>query len=291
MTREPSLDDRTVDWLREGPERAPDWVLASADAHARAHPRRGFRARLRGRFLPGPMRLVRAEEKTGERHVSRSWAGRVSIAAILLVVVGFAMGTQWDRGFPPAAGPSGLPSLEALSAVPVTLSATCPVATNAVDTQSGGITRTRGGRLRCDTASADPRPAGTADIFLSIDRRPDGTTASPAANADEALMADLDAIWGGTADAAKVAAVYAPDAVFHDTLEGKTYIGLEAIQAKVAANASAGFRCAQTSASIRQDSFVAVFHRFSAGGVTYPVLAVFELKDGEVINQWAYPAP
>jgi hypothetical protein len=49
--------------------------------------------------------------------------------------------------------------------------------------------------------------------------------------------------------------------------------------------------CAQTSASIRQDSFVAVFHRFRAAGATYPVLAVFELKDGKVVNQWAYPAP
>ena len=104
-------------------------------------------------------------------------------------------------------------------------------------------------------------------------------------------MADLDAIWGGTADAARVAALYAPDANFHDLVDGKTYTGLEAIQAKVAANASAGFTCAQTSASIRQDNFVAVFHRFSAGGARYPVLAVFELKDGKVINQWAYPAP
>jgi hypothetical protein len=116
-------------------------------------------------------------------------------------------------------------------------------------------------------------------------------TASPAANADGGLMTDLNAIWGGTADAAKVAAAYASGATFYDTVDGKTYRGLDAIQAKVAANKSAGFTCAQTSPAIRQDNVVAVFHRFSAGGSTFPVLAVFELKDGKVINQWAYPAP
>ena len=128
-------------------------------------------------------------------------------------------------------------------------------------------------------------PAGTSPASASP------ASASPAANADETLMADLNAIWGGTADAARVAALYAPDAVFHDTIEGKTYSGLEAIQAKVAANASAGFKCEQGSPAIRQGNVVAVFHRFDAGGPTFPVLAVFELKDGKVIDQWAYPAP
>ena len=128
-------------------------------------------------------------------------------------------------------------------------------------------------------------PAGSSPTTTSP------ATTSPAASADEALMADLNAIWGGTADAAKVAALYARDATFHDTVDGKTYTGLEAIQAKVAANASAGFKCEQGSPAIRQDNTVAVFHRFSAGGAEFPVLAVFELKDGKVIDQWAYPAP
>ena len=128
-------------------------------------------------------------------------------------------------------------------------------------------------------------PAGASPAAASP------AAASPAAGADEALMADLNAIWGGTADAAKVAAVYAPDATFQDTIDGMTYTGLEAIQAKVAANASAGFKCEQGSTSIRQGNVVAVFHRFHAGGAEFPVLAVFELKDGKVINQWAYAAP
>jgi hypothetical protein len=116
-------------------------------------------------------------------------------------------------------------------------------------------------------------------------------TASPAPTDDEALMADVNAVWGGTPDPVQVAALYAPDATFHDTLEGKAYTGVEAIAAKAARNAAAGFTCAQTSPAIRQGDVVAVFHRFSAGGAMYPVLAVFELKDGKVINQWAYPAP
>lgn len=114
---------------------------------------------------------------------------------------------------------------------------------------------------------------------------------SPDASADEDLMTKVNAIWGGTADAAAVAALYAPDAVFHDTIEGKTYTGVEAIAEKVAANAAAGFKCEQGSSSIRQGNVVAVFHRFNLGGPTFPVLAVFEVKDGKVIDQWAYPAP
>ena len=57
----------------------------------------------------------------------------------------------------------------------VTLSATCAVAKGHVDTQSGGLTRSSGGQLSCDTTSADPRLAGTMSIFWSIDRRADGT--------------------------------------------------------------------------------------------------------------------
>jgi ketosteroid isomerase-like protein len=116
-------------------------------------------------------------------------------------------------------------------------------------------------------------------------------TASPQPGDDEALMVDVNAVWGGTPDAATIAALYTPDATFYDTLEGKTYEGVEAIRAKAEANAAAGFTCEQTSPSIRQGDVVAVFHRFSAGGAVYPVLAVFALKDGRVINQWAYPAP
>jgi hypothetical protein len=57
----------------------------------------------------------------------------------------------------------------------VALSATCAVATGHADTQSGGVTRSRGGLLRCDTASADPRLAGTISVFWSTDRLADGT--------------------------------------------------------------------------------------------------------------------
>jgi hypothetical protein len=139
---------------------------------------------------------------------------------------------------------------------------------------------------QASASSAATAPAATAPAAITA-----VSTASPAASVDEDLMAKLNAIWGGTADAAAVAALYAPDATFHDTIDGRTYSGLEAIQAKVAANASAGFTCEQGSTPIRQGNVVAVFHRFHAGGAEFPVLAVFELKDGKVISQWAYPAP
>jgi ketosteroid isomerase-like protein len=118
-----------------------------------------------------------------------------------------------------------------------------------------------------------------------------GSSALPVVSDDEDLMKEINAIWGGTADTAAVAALYAPDAVFHDTIEGKTYTGIEAIAAKAEANAAAGFKCEQGSSSIRQGNVVAVFHRFNAGGPTFPVLAVFEVKDSKGVAQWAYPAP
>jgi hypothetical protein len=120
----------------------------------------------------------------------------------------------------------------------------------------------------------------------------ESATTPPGAVDAAALMAAVNDIWGGTGDAADVAALYAPDATFLDTVAGATYTGLDEIQAKVEANASAGWVCEQTSDPIQQGNVVAVFHRFDFGnGSTFPVLAVFELKDGKVINQTAYPAP
>ena len=120
----------------------------------------------------------------------------------------------------------------------------------------------------------------------------ESATSPPEAVDTAALMAAVNGIWGGTGDASDVAALYAPDATFLDTIAGETYTGLEAIQAKVDANASAGWVCEQTSDPVQQGNVVAVFHRFGFGrGSTIPVLAVFELKDGKVVYQTAYPAP
>jgi hypothetical protein len=179
MTREPGLDDRTIDWLCEGPDRAPDWVLVAVDAHARSHPRRRFDMWRPGRSLMTHLHLVRRGEDAGERRVSGAGAGFAVVALSAVLVVGaFGVGTRWGRGEPPAGG-IGLPSAAPASAVtttgPVALAATCQVATGHADTQSGGMTRSRGGQLRCSTTSADPRLAGTMSIYWSIDRRADGT--------------------------------------------------------------------------------------------------------------------
>ncbi len=116
-------------------------------------------------------------------------------------------------------------------------------------------------------------------------------TQSPTASEDAALMADLDALWSSPYDAAKVATLYATDAVFHDMVANETSTGLEAVQAKVKDYTSQNFKVTSTSAPIRQGDFVAVFVKFGAAEALYPGLGVVELKDGKVLNQWVYPAP
>ena len=116
-------------------------------------------------------------------------------------------------------------------------------------------------------------------------------TPSPTANPDEALVDDMAAVWSSPYDAAKVAALYAPDAVLHDVVTNETSTGLGAIQAKIKEYAALPFKVENTSAPIRQDNFVAVFITFGTGEDSYPGLGVYELKDGKVLNQWVYPAP
>jgi hypothetical protein len=109
---------------------------------------------------------------------------------------------------------------------------------------------------------------------------------------DEALVADLAALMSNPYDAARVVALYAPDAVIHDMSKPETSTGLVAIQLRVKSLAAMDFRVTNTSAAIRQDDFVAVFSRFGTeGDLSGRALVVYELKDGRVLNQWIYPAP
>jgi len=132
------------------------------------------------------------------------------------------------------------------------------------------------------TASAASTPAPPATP---------APTPSPTANPDEALVADLAAVWSNPYNEAKVAALYAPDATFYDNGVNETSKGLEAIQAKVRKYAALGFKVKNTSAPIRQANFVAVFQKAGAPEPVGPVLFVVELKDGKIKNQWVYPAP
>ena len=118
------------------------------------------------------------------------------------------------------------------------------------------------------------------------------STPSPAAVADDALVADLAAVWSSPYDAAKVAALYAPNAVVHELTDANlTSTGLEAIQARVKSLAAMDFKVVVTSAPIRQDDFVAVFSKYGEGKAAFPGLVVYQLKDGKVLNQWVYPTP
>lgn len=127
-------------------------------------------------------------------------------------------------------------------------------------------------------AGATPSPATTP-----------APSASPVAVTDEALVADLAAVWSDPYDAAKVAALYAPDAAVHELTDANlTSTGLEAIQARVKSLAAMDFKVAVTSAPIRQDSFVAVFSTYGEAKATEPGLVVYRLKDGKVLEQWVY---
>lgn len=116
--------------------------------------------------------------------------------------------------------------------------------------------------------------------------------ASPAANPDEALAADLAAVWSNPYDAATVAALYAPNAVVYEIPADQTHKGLDVIGVRIRQLNAAGFTTVVTSAPIRQDDFVAVFAKYGTGAdPSGRGLVVYELKDGKVLNQWVYPAP
>jgi hypothetical protein len=116
-------------------------------------------------------------------------------------------------------------------------------------------------------------------------------TPSPTANPDGALVAELAAVMSNPYDAAKVAALYAPDAVIHETTADMTQRGLDEIGARIRDFNASKFEAVVTSPVVRQDDFVAAFHKYGAGGdLSGRALVVYQLKDGKVLNQWVYPA-
>jgi hypothetical protein len=118
-------------------------------------------------------------------------------------------------------------------------------------------------------------------------------TQSPPANTDEALVADLAAVVSSPYEAAKVTALYAPNAVMRELTEANvTSTGLDEIGARIRYFNTQDFEVVVTSAVIRQDNFVAAFHKYGTrGDLSGRALTVYELKDGKVLNQWVYPAP
>lgn len=115
---------------------------------------------------------------------------------------------------------------------------------------------------------------------------------SPSAASDEALVADLAAVASSPYDAARVAALYAPDAVMRELGDANvTSKGLGQIGSRIRYFNTQDFEAVVTSAPIRQDNFVAVFSKYGTGGdLSGRALVVYELKDGKVQNQWVYPA-
>ena len=116
------------------------------------------------------------------------------------------------------------------------------------------------------------------DDRASTDGSAATTASSVTAATDEAIVADLAALWSSPYDAAEVAALYAPEAVIHDDVDGETSTGLEAIQAKVESYAERSFRVENTSAPIRQDNVVAIFQKAGEGNATTPCLFAYESR-------------
>ena len=143
---------------------------------------------------------------------------------------------------------------------------------------------------------ASPSPASPSPV-ASPTANPDSaspspTALSPTANPDEALVADLSALMSDPYDAARVAALYAPNAVIHETTANLTQTGLEQIGARIREFNDGGFKTVVASAPIRQGDFVAVFAKYGTGGdLSNGALVVLELEGGKVLNHWVYPAP
>lgn len=110
-------------------------------------------------------------------------------------------------------------------------------------------------------------------------------------SSDQALVNSMDDAWSTSYDAAKLAAVYAPDAIFYDKLANETSAGLTAIQAKASTYAGSRFVVDATSAPIRHGDFVAVLENYGTNGTaTETALVLLQVKDGKIANQWVYPA-
>jgi hypothetical protein len=126
--------------------------------------------------------------------------------------------------------------------------------------------------------------AGFGGYFL-------GNRAATTTSPDQALIDDLTAAWSTTYDPAKVAEVYAANAVLHDAVAGETTTGLEAIQAKVSEYAGYGFRTVTTSTPVRQGEYVIGFMRYGIDPASLaPGISIMQVKDGKVVNHWVYPA-
>jgi hypothetical protein len=112
-----------------------------------------------------------------------------------------------------------------------------------------------------------------------------------AVSADDTLVTSSAAVWSTAYDPARVAAVYAAHATFRDGIAGETSTGLEAIQAKVAEYATYGFNVVPTSTALRQGDYVINFFDYgtATGGMEHGI-SVFQVADGKIVNQWAYPA-
>jgi hypothetical protein len=120
-----------------------------------------------------------------------------------------------------------------------------------------------------------------------------GTRQPVAGIADQALVDQSIAVWSGTYDPAKVAAVYASDAAFVDNIAGETSSGLSAIQAKIDSYLTDyQFITKAAAAPIQYDDTIVSIVNYGTGNTTTDTaLAVIRIKDGKIIRHTVYPLP
>ncbi len=120
-----------------------------------------------------------------------------------------------------------------------------------------------------------------------------GTRQPAASSADQAFSDQAAAAWSGTYDPAKIAAVYAADAVFMDNVAGETSTGLEAIQAK-ASNYLTNYQFVVevVAAPVRHgDTIVSIVRYGTDNTASNTALGVMQLKDGKIIRHKLYAFP
>lgn len=113
---------------------------------------------------------------------------------------------------------------------------------------------------------------------------------APTRAADVALVDEIARCWSMPHDPLLVEHLYAPEAVLHDRVAGRTVVGREAIDARVHALAAGGFALVTTSLPERRGDHLLWRSAYNpADTASIEVLTVVRLVGGRIVEHWTYP--
>lgn len=119
--------------------------------------------------------------------------------------------------------------------------------------------------------------------WVLVDRYAGGTSATQDATT---LINKAEAAWN-TGDANAIATLYTSDATV--VALGDTYTGATAIARTVAGLHAAGFSLQRVAPVTFSGDFATTWGEISGAGIAKtPALAVFQLKDGKIVREWAF---